>query len=334
MLKRSRETESFTVSFLDVASCGFGAMIILLMLAKPSQPAPIEEAEATPTAVIAELQEALFEIRGETRVVNRDLNAKQEQLSALKDRVARLRRDLSDVQGEFQSSRQLSQERTEEIGKLSQAQQRFTEEMRRLDARSQEAFAEATGGIPVDSEYIVFVIDTSGSMFNTPSWGKMLSFIRNALEIYPSVLGIQVLNCEGTYLLDSYRGKWIPDTPQFRERIISSLLYWNPTCNSNPVPGITVAIDNLYSPDKKISIYYIGDDFNSDEQISYVLEAIDRKNIKDSVGERRVRIHGVMLPGTISERPERYRNSIYKYLALMRELTSRNGGTFVSLNID
>ena len=35
MLKRSRETESFTVSFLDVASCGFGAMIILLMLAKP-----------------------------------------------------------------------------------------------------------------------------------------------------------------------------------------------------------------------------------------------------------------------------------------------------------
>jgi hypothetical protein len=52
MLKRSRETESFTVSFLDVASCGFGAMIILLMLAKPSQPSPFEDAEAAPAAVI------------------------------------------------------------------------------------------------------------------------------------------------------------------------------------------------------------------------------------------------------------------------------------------
>ena len=53
MLKRSRETESFTVSFLDVASCGFGAMIILLMLAKPSQPSPLEVAEAAPAAIIS-----------------------------------------------------------------------------------------------------------------------------------------------------------------------------------------------------------------------------------------------------------------------------------------
>ena len=33
MARRKRaETDSFTVSFLDVASCGFGAMIILLMI--------------------------------------------------------------------------------------------------------------------------------------------------------------------------------------------------------------------------------------------------------------------------------------------------------------
>ena len=36
MARRKRaETDSFTVSFLDVASCGFGAMIILLMIVKP-----------------------------------------------------------------------------------------------------------------------------------------------------------------------------------------------------------------------------------------------------------------------------------------------------------
>ena len=36
LCKRKRaETDSFTVSFLDVASCGFGAMIILLMIVKP-----------------------------------------------------------------------------------------------------------------------------------------------------------------------------------------------------------------------------------------------------------------------------------------------------------
>ena len=214
MLKRSRETESFTVSFLDVASCGFGAMIILLMLAKPSLPAPIENAETDPTAVVAELQEQLFEIRGETRVVNNDLNARQEQLSSIKERVARLRRDLSDVQGEFQSSQQLSQESTDEIGKLSLAQQSLTEEMQRLAANSRAPENNAIGGVPVDSEYIIFVIDTSGSMFNNPSWGKMLGVIEDTLDVYPDVKGIQIMNDMGDYMFDSFRGQWIPIPPR------------------------------------------------------------------------------------------------------------------------
>ena len=210
MLKRSRETESFTVSFLDVASCGFGAMIILLMLAKPSQPSPLEVAEAAPAAIISELQEQLFEIRGETRVVNRDLNAKQEQLSSIKERVARLRRDLSDVQGEFQSSKQLSDETTDEIGKLSLAQQSLTAEMQRLAANSSAPENNAIGGIPVDSEYIIFVIDTSGSMFNNPSWGKMLGVIEDTLNVYPEVKGIQIMNdmattCSIRFVVSGFR---------------------------------------------------------------------------------------------------------------------------------
>jgi chromosome segregation ATPase len=72
-------------------------------------------------------------------VVNRDLNAKQEQLSSIKERVARLRRDLSDVQGEFQSSKQLSDETTDEIGKLSLAQQSLTAEMQRPRGQQQRA---------------------------------------------------------------------------------------------------------------------------------------------------------------------------------------------------
>jgi hypothetical protein len=96
--RKNRETDSFTVSFLDVASCGFGAMIILLMITKSSTPSVLEYVETvTPEGVIAELQEQLFEIRGETTVLNRELNAKQEQLSVNKERVARLRRDLEDI---------------------------------------------------------------------------------------------------------------------------------------------------------------------------------------------------------------------------------------------
>lgn len=328
MLKRSRETESFTVSFLDVASCGFGAMIILLMLAKPSQPSPLE---AAPAAIISELQEQLFEIRGETRVVNRDLNAKQEQLSSIKERVARLRRDLSDVQGEFQSSKQLSDETTDEIGKLSLAQQSLTAEMQRLAANSSAPENNAIGGIPVDSEYIIFVIDTSGSMFNNPSWGKMLGVIEDTLNVYPEVKGIQIMNDMGDYMFDSFRGQWIPDTPARRTQILSTLRNWNPFSNSSPVEGVTRAINTFYAPDKKISIYVLGDDFQPGGSIRDVLRTIDRINVEDADGNRLVRIHGIGFP-TIFAGPARFQQSVYRYSTLMREMTQRNGGTFVGLN--
>ena len=331
MLKRSRETESFTVSFLDVASCGFGAMIILLMLAKPSQPSPLEVAEASPAAIISELQEQLFEIRGETRVVNRDLNAKQEQLSSIKERVARLRRDLSDVQGEFQSSKQLSDETTDEIGKLSLAQQSLTAEMQRLAANSSAPENKAIGGIPVDSEYIIFVIDTSGSMFNNPSWGKMLGVIEDTLNVYPEVKGIQIMNDMGDYMFDSFRGQWIPDTPARRTQILSTLSNWNPFSNSSPVEGVTRAINTFYAPDKKISIYVLGDDFQPGGSIRDVLRTIDRINVEDADGNRLVRIHGIGFP-TIFAGPARFQQSVYRYSTLMREMTQRNSGTFVGLN--
>ena len=331
MLKRSREAESFTVSFLDVASCGFGAMIILLMLAKPSQPSPLEVAEAAPAAIISELQEQLFEIRGETRVVNRDLNAKQEQLSSIKERVARLRRDLSDVQGEFPSSKQLSDETTDEIGKLSLAQQSLTAEMQRLAANSSAPENNAIGGIPVDSEYIIFVIDTSGSMFNNPSCGKMLGVIEDTLNVYPEVKGIQIMNDMGDYMFDSFRGQWIPDTPARRTQILSTLRNWNPFSNSSPVEGVTRAINTFYAPDKKISIYVLGDDFQPGGSIRDVLRTIDRINVEDADGNRLVRIHGIGFP-TIFAGPARFQQSVYRYSTLMREMTQLNGGTFVGLN--
>ena len=116
MRRKRGEADSFSVSFLDVAACGFGAMIILLMITKSGEPISIEFVDSPPEGAIIELQEQLFAIRGETTIFNRDLNAKQEQLSAMKDRIARLQRDLDDAKGRFQTSNQLSTEITDESG--------------------------------------------------------------------------------------------------------------------------------------------------------------------------------------------------------------------------
>lgn len=330
--KSRRETDSFTVSFLDVASCGFGAMIILLMITKNEPPVTLEISDVTPEATVTELQEQLFEIRGETTIVNRELNAKHEQLSSITERIARLRRDLNDVQGRYNASNQLSEEITDEVGRLAIARQTLTEEMQRLLANVAAPEDNAIGGVPVDSEYIIFVIDTSGSMANTPgNWDKMLEVIDNTLDVYPEVKGIQVMNDMGDYMFNTYRNEWIPDTPGRRNQIISTLRSWQPYSNSSPVEGVTRAINTFYSPDKKISIYVLGDDFQPGGSIRDVLNTIDRINVEDASGNRLVRIHGIGFP-TIFVGPPRFHQSAYRYTNLMREMTQRNGGTFVGLN--
>ena len=330
--RKNRETDSFTVSFLDVASCGFGAMIILLMITKSSAPTTLESVEnIMPAGVVAELQEQLFDIRGETTILNRELNAKHEQLSAMEDRIARLRRDLNDIEGQFSTTKELSDETTDEFGRLVLAQQSLTQEMQRLLANTRAPENNAIGGVPVDSEYIIFVIDTSGSMFQNPSWDKMLGVIRDTLDVYPEVKGIQVMNDMGDYMFESYRGDWIPDTPGRRSQIIQTLRSWNPYSNSSPVEGVTRAIDTFYEYDKNISIYVLGDDFQPGGSIQNVLQTIDRIYVEDENGDRLVRIHGIGFP-VIFAGPRRFQQSVYRYSTLMREMTQRNGGTFVGLN--
>ncbi|MFT4670817.1 MAG: hypothetical protein ACJA2O_004096 [Candidatus Azotimanducaceae bacterium] len=331
MRRQRADSDSFTVSFLDVASCGFGAMIILLIITKINDPVTLEIVDVPPEGRVMELQEALFAIRGETTVLNRELNAKHEQLSSLDDSVARLRRDLSDIEGRYQTSTELSDETIDEVGKLAIAQQSMTEEMQRLLANSTAPENNAVGGVPVDSEYIIFIIDTSGSMFNNPSWNKMLGVIGDTLDVYPEVKGIQIMNDMGDYMFNSYAGKWMPDTPSTRSRIIATLRNWQPYSNSSPVEGVTRAISTFYAPDKKISIYVLGDDFQPGGSIRNVLQTIDRINVEDANGNRLVRIHGIGFP-VIFAQPARFRQSVYRYATLMREMTSRNGGTFVGLN--
>ena len=146
----------------------------------------------------------------------------------------------------------------------------LSDEMKRLLGIEYQRKNNLIGGIPVDSEYIIFVIDTSGSMFSY-SWDRMLREFEATLSIYPEVKGIQVMNDMGQYMFSRYRGQWIPDTPGRRKVIMDRLRTWNVFSNSSPVEGITQAIRTFYAPDKKISIYVFGDEFTG-ESIQQVVK--------------------------------------------------------------
>tara|TARA_R110000824_G_scaffold336_3_gene1938 strand:+ start:94731 stop:95729 length:999 start_codon:yes stop_codon:yes gene_type:complete len=329
-MSKRRENDSFNIAFLDVMSCGFGAIILLLMITRVTAPVPLETSEISNEGSVLELQRQLFEIRGETTTYNRELNAKHEQLSEYEDRIARLRRELSSLEDQLSNSRDETSANAILEGQLALAQQSLTAEMQRLQANQANLrLTESIGGVPVDSEYIIFVIDTSGSMFNY-SWSRLLEVVIDTLDIYPEVKGIQVLNDMGEYMFSQFRGDWIPDTPARRTAIIQRLRTWNPFSNSSPVEGITYAINTFYEPGKKISIYVLGDDF-SGSSISEVVNTVDRINVEDASGNRLVRIHGIGFPVQFAQ-ARMFQAGGIRFASLMRELAKRNGGTFVGLN--
>jgi len=326
-MKRRRNVEAFSLSFLDCICCGFGAIILLLVLSKIYEPVIIEKTQDDLESLIALLQEELFEIRGETATINRELEDVREQSSSSKLRLARLQGELSSIRGQFEAT-QKDSESTLDEGALMAARQRLTEEMRRLQPYYRRASDDAVAGIPVDSEYIIFIVDTSGSM-QQYNWRRAQEKLTETLEVYPQVKGIQIMNDNGNFMFSQYRNRWIPDSPGRRQAIINTMRTWRPFSDSNPADGIIYAINTFWAPDKKISIYVFGDEF-SGRSIEMVARQIDAVNRKTADGGRMVRIHAVGFPYLFNSGGNLPPTAV-RFAQLMRVICERNGGTFVAL---
>jgi len=243
--------------------------------------------------------------------------------------IAQLQAELTRIRSEFLATQDDAEFSNELEGRLALAKQRLTEEMQRLlsDYRP-DPDDYVVGGIPVDSEYIIFIIDTSGSM-QRYAWSRVQQQVSETLQVYPQVKGIQVFNDMGEYMYASYRNEWIPDTPSTREAIIDGLRNWSAFSNSSPREGILEAIETFYDPTKKISLYVYSDDFSAGS-INAVVREVDRRNLVGEDGTRRVRIHAVAFP-VYYEVTNGELLSSARFAVLMRVLCQRNGGTFVAL---
>ena len=326
MRRQRRETEVFSLAFLDCICCGFGAIILLLVLSEFGAPMQLEQTKADLDGQIAKLQQELYELRGTSVVLERELQGRIEQLSEEQKRVARLRGDLSAIEGKHKASI-YEEESSKKISEtLAAARLALIEEVRTRQVSShQRIYDEPIAGIPIDSEWVIFVVDTSGSM-QSQNWRHAEQKLSEVLNIYPKLKGIQVMDDEGGYMFSEYRGKWIPDSPARRKVILKLFRGWQAFSNSSPVEGIVAAIRTYWTRDHAISIYVFGDEFTG-PSIQEVVDTVDRINRVSDTGERMVRIHALGFP-IPSEYPQ---HTSMRYATLMRILCARNGGVFVGL---
>ncbi len=175
------------------------------------------------------------------------------------------------------------------------------------------------GGIPVDSDYVVFIVDTSGSMQQI--WPRVSAQIINVLNIHPQVKGFQILNDMGKSIISGYEGKWIPDTKGRRDSVIKLFRNWSDYSNSSPVEGIQQALRRYAKPTITTSIYVFGDDYTG-SSYDPVINSLTGQNLNSVSNKQMARIHGVGF---------RSAGTTDRFGIFMRELTKRNGGTYLAL---
>jgi hypothetical protein len=332
-MMRRRQTQVFSLAFLDCICCGFGAVILIFVLS-------IDSREKEKRDTLIEVQRAL----AAQFAALQQLSASKEDLDRSNARVAtlvtdaRLRNDslhalLDDFEGRLQREKKGLEALLVDIDELKK-------EIAARQKKPEVVLKEVKPtpvGLPVGSNYIAIIIDTSGSMRDPNTnglWPIAVRKVDEVLDAYPQLNGLQIIDGDGRFVLGR-RGTgtdaWLPDTPDTRDQIKRTLRRYQQDTISNPVPGIYNALRFLYdkdNPDMKMGLYVFGDEFI--DTADAVIRRLDELNPADENGNRKVVINAVGFPTTI-----RYTfsmgNTGIKFANLMRTITYLHGGAFIAL---
>jgi hypothetical protein len=334
---RRRQTQVFSLAFLDCICCGFGAVILIFVLS-------IDSKQKEKLQTLIDLQREL----AQQAAVLMKMNVSKEDLARSNARIttlvtdARLRNDslhalLDDFERGLQKEKRGQEALLVDIDELKKeiaARQKKPEhEVVLKDVKP------APVGLPIGSNYIAFVIDTSGSMRDPNHgglWPIAIRTIETVLDSYPSLEGIQLLDGDGRFILQGRGGggrSWVADGPEVRQQIKARLRRYDQDTVSNPVPGIYNAIRFLYdkeNPKMRMGIFVFGDEFNSSDSADQVIRRLEDLNPADSEGNRKITINAVGFPTTI-----RYQfsmgNTGLRFANLLRTVTYLHGGAFIAL---
>lgn len=328
MAVKRREFEVFSLSFMDCICCGFGAIILLFILSMGIASRSVVKSKAQLEELLQQKLAALGLVTTTHDRLSMELNAREKTLEEIVRELSQLDAMIAQLQEQLQNEKGGDKAMLTDIEQLKKEIGATQTEppIEQLDASTPI-------GIPVENNYVAFVIDTSGSMRDPNTamlWDYVIRKFEEVIRAYPTVKGVQFLDADGRFILGR-SGEWIPDSPSARKAIIDAVVRYQVFSNSNPVPGIVRAIRTLHDPkdaDMKMGIYVFGDEFT--DTADSVLERVEKLNPPDEKGKRKITINGVGFPNLLRAGFSLGQTGV-KFANLMRELTQRNGGAFVAV---
>ncbi|EKE80638.1 VWA domain-containing protein [Idiomarina xiamenensis] len=310
--------EVFSLSFLDVISCAFGAVVMLILLAKNGDEGDFRDANQVSTLI-----QSIAQAQQQSAALQQAFADKLEQLQQMQAAAASNAEQAEALQSAIARAKNNVQQLTDAASGLEQTL--VERERAALNAGRAETRDEAVGGVPVDSDYVVFIIDTSGSMRQL--WPQVMRTMQEVLNNHPDVKGFQVMSDNGDVLGQNHAGGWRKDSKAQRAGVLQGMRSWSGASNSSPVEGIELALKSYRRYAGNLALYVFGDDYagRSYEAAATHITALNN----DGNGGQIARIHGIGFKKRgFDVNP---RSEVVKFSTLMREVAQRNNGTFMGL---
>ena len=303
--------EVFNIAFLDIISCAFGAVVMLVLLAKNGT----EDTERGPSNVSVLIDQVL-QAQVDVETLKGALSDKLQELKAAQSKTASVTEQKDNLDSSIPRAQQT-------INQLKDKASSLRNEIRQATAmlntpNPTDTPDDDVGGIPTDAEYVIFAIDNSGSMSSGSGWNRVITVVNDILKNHPKMKGFQIMSADGSFMFSSRAGQWLDDRQTMRDTAMSQMKSFKGGA-SQPEAGILKAIKLYKNTKGRVSLYVFGDDYqrpNLDQIVSQITQANQGAN-----GQPVIRIHGVGF--------SRSNGNAQRFSAFMQAVAKRNRGAFI-----
>ena len=313
MSKQRKISELFSMSFLDIMACGFGALVLILLISE-FQESEVKEVENN-ADIFLEAQEEKAKKIIKVESLDKLMSLNIEDLISARERLDVLKMELDKKSSISSKLNDLASDTDFQISK------------QRLKSLSAPMEQKEASGIKLDSRYLVFIIDTSGSM---EPWAKIVQEIDSLIQTFPDLEGYMVMNDDGSIFHGG--DPWLNPTKINRSASIGILRANRAKygSRSNPIVGLKKVIRVWGDKYKDLGVFIMGDDIlDQTRRIETISQEVLKLNT-DSSGKNKVRVNAV---GFLTSRANPSQQQGNKnYLMLMRELTEQSDGAMVVVN--
>lgn len=312
MIKK-KTNEIFSMSFLDVMACGFGALVLILLISN-FQESPIPTDNDYSSDDYFNALDTLNNLQKIIKEQDAQLTSESIKVSELISKKNQANEALKSKLQEIKTLNLLS--------KSSKAN--LADSVREL---KNVPFQKDASGIRIDSEYLIFIVDTSGSMVDYGPWNNITNEINYVIDAFPKLKGFIVMSDFGKVMYGD--SPWVSDTPANRKKASTILnnRFNLPISRSDPFPALEKAIGYYGKNYSNVGIFVFGDDIINSKRVDTLVNQIERINTK-SDGSKYASINAIAFL-TSKRGGVTMLEGNQRFLILMRELTHKNGGSLV-----